>query len=268
MEFKTGALKNDCEAITDNNRDDIFLHQLLKLGEMMMCAGAEINRVEDTITRMGRAYGAVKMNVFAITSSIIITMTLFGGREVTQTRRIRKPPGADFMKLEALNELSRKYCTAPMDIGELKAALQKIQQEKSKKVFLFLGSALAGGSFALFFGGKIPDGAAAAFFGLIICFMQLSFEKFCLNKVIFNLICSLIVGLGICAAAKIFPVFHADKIMIGDIMLLIPGVAMTNAVRDILIGDTISGIMKLTETMLWSVSLACGFMVSILLIGI
>lgn len=268
MGIKTYAIKNNYKTIMRNNEYDIFLHQLLKLGEMMMCAGAEINRVEDTITRMGRAYGAVKMNVFVITSSIIITMALPDGQEVTQTRRVRKPPGADFMKLEALNDLSRKYCAAPMAIDELRTSLQKIQQEKSKKVFLFFGSALAGGSFALFFGGKILDGAAAAFFGLLICFMQLSFERFCMNKVIFNLICSLVIGLGICAAAKIFPVFHADKIMIGDIMLLIPGVAMTNAVRDILIGDTISGIMKLTETVLWSASLACGFMVAILLVGI
>lgn len=114
----------------------------------------------------------------------------------------------------------------------------------------------------------MQDGAAAAVFGLIIGMLQLSFEKYCINKVIFNLICSLAVGVGICAAAKLFPVFNADKIIIGDIMLLIPGVAMTNAVRDILVGDTISGVMRLTETILWAASLACGFIVAILLIGI
>ena len=50
-------------------------------------------------------------------------------------------------------------------------------------------------------------------------------------------------------------------------MLLIPGIAMTNSIRDILVGDTISGLMRLIESILWAGSLACGFMTAILLIG-
>lgn len=50
-------------------------------------------------------------------------------------------------------------------------------------------------------------------------------------------------------------------------MLLIPGIPMTNAVRDILVGDTISGIMRLVETLLWAGALACGFMAAIFIIG-
>ena len=55
--------------------------------------------------------------------------------------------------------------------------------------------------------------------------------------------------------------------MIGDIMLLIPGILMTNSIRDILIGDTISGVMRLVESLLWAGALACGFMCAILFVG-
>ena len=89
----------------------------------------------------------------------------------------------------------------------------------------------------------------------------------CMNKVTFNLLCSIVVGIGICLAARWIPVLHMDKIMIGDIMLLIPGIAMTNAVRDVLVGDTITGIMRFIETFLWAGALACGFMAAIWLIG-
>lgn len=34
-----------------------ILHELLNLGEAMLTNGAEINRVEDTLNRMGKAYG-------------------------------------------------------------------------------------------------------------------------------------------------------------------------------------------------------------------
>lgn len=67
---------------------------------------------------------------------------------------------------------------------------------------------------------------------------------------------------------KVSAVFHADKIMIGDIMLLIPGIAITNSIRDMLMGDTIAGIMRLIESILWAGALASGFMASIWMVGI
>ena len=56
----------------------------------------------DTLTRLGRAYGAVRMDVFVITSSIVVTMSLPDGRDVTQTRRILTPGGTQ--KLTVINE--------------------------------------------------------------------------------------------------------------------------------------------------------------------
>lgn len=56
--------------------------------------------------------------------------------------------------------------------------------------------------------------------------------------------------------------------MIGDIMLLIPGIAITNSIRDMLMGDTIAGIMRLIESILWAGALASGFMASIWMVGI
>ena len=50
--------------------------------------------------------------------------------------------------------------------------------------------------------------------------------------------------------------------MIGDIMLLIPGIAFTNSIKDVFVGDTISGIMRLAESLMWTGALACGFMLS------
>lgn len=243
-----------------------LLHEFLNLGEMMLRAGAEIKRVEDTMIRMGTAYGAVKMNVFVITSSIVVTMAFSDGRKITQTRRITEESGTDFEKLEALNELSRTCCEEPIPTSELKKKIEYLDR-KSLQSQILLGSVLAAGSFAIFFGGTIWDGICAAVFGLIICILQKKLKPLCPNNVIFNLLCSFITGVGICLFAKWYPVVHADKIMIGDIMLLIPGIAMTNSVRDILVGDTISGVMRLIESLLWAGSIACGFMLAIRLIG-
>ncbi|MGN0166601.1 MAG: threonine/serine exporter family protein [Acetatifactor sp.] len=241
-----------------------ILHELLNIGEMMLANGAEIKRVEDTLERMGSACGAKRMNVFVITSSIVVTMLFEDGEEVTQTRRIVKPAGTDFRKLEDLNELSRSFCANPLTSEQLHSEVEKLVQKKDHyRLKRYLGSVLAAGGFAVFFGGSLWDGLAAAVFAAFVCLMQRYLDPFCTNRVVFNVICSFLTGVGICLAAGWIPVLNADKIMIGDIMLLIPGIALTNSVRDILVGDTISGVMRLIEALLWAGALACGFMAAI-----
>lgn len=250
----------------ETNELNELLHEFLNLGEMMLRAGAEIKRVEDTLMRMGTAYGAEKMNVFVITSSIVVTMAFPDGRELTQTRRIMDETGTDFTKLEALNELSRSCCSAPMTAKEIKRQIERLDR-KPPQLQIWLGSAVGAGSFAMFFGGTFIDGICAAIFAFFICCLKEYLKPICPNNVVFNLLCSFTTGVGICLAAKALTVLHADKIMIGDIMLLIPGIVMTNSIRDVLVGDTIVGVMKFIESLLWASAIACGFMLAIRFIG-
>ena len=125
---------------------EALLHCFLDLGEAMLAAGADVNRVEDTLTRLGRAYGAVRMDVFVITSSIVVTMSLPDGRDVTQTRRILTPGGTDLTILEDLNALSRRCCTCPLTVKRLRAEITALTQCTAKPLWVFAGSALGAGS--------------------------------------------------------------------------------------------------------------------------
>ncbi len=244
-----------------------LLSRLLDMAEAMLNAGAEVNRVEDTLCRMGNAYGASRMNVFVITSSVVITMQFADGSQQTQTRRIRGGGSTNFTLLEQLNELSRRYCAAPFDPALLEAELRDLLGQKRPVAPLYLGSLLATGAFAMFFGGSLWDGLAAALFGLAVCWMQQHLTDLCQNRVVFNLLCSLLLGIAIQALALLMPALHADMIIIGVIMPLIPGLAMTNAIRDMLAGDTISGTLRLTESLLLAGVLAGGFMIAMRLMG-
>ena len=243
-----------------------LLHLLLDMGEMMFCSGGEVRRVENTITLMGKAYGAVETNVMVITASIIVTMKFADGNLVTETRRIANAGGNRLWRLERLNALSRKCCEEPLSIEQLEREIKNCKEPMNLFKFCF-GSALAGGAFAVFFGGNIFDGLSAAIFALVICLFQRKLSNIFPNNIIFNLVCSFAVGLLISLFGKFIPFINSDMIMIGVIMLLIPGISFTNSVRDVLVGDTISGIMRLIESLLWAAGLAVGFMLSILLVG-
>ena len=102
---------------TGNYDENRLLHLLLDMGEMLLDSGAEIKRVEDTLQRIGCAYGAARMNVFVITSSIVITMEKMNGELLTHTKRVNYTGSTDFTALEQLNALSRNCCMnrIPMD---------------------------------------------------------------------------------------------------------------------------------------------------------
>lgn len=244
-----------------------FVHQLMVMGEIMLISGAEVSRVEDTLSRMGYAYGAREMNVFVITSCLIITMIMDDGKKITETKRLKNPSGTDFTKVERLNALSRQYCMEPYPVSKLQAEVETVKNRKSKAVCLYAGSVLAASSFALFFGGSLWDGAAAGIGAVLICFSQKYLSVISPNPVVYQILSSSVIGVVLGVFSLCFPALHLDKVMIGDIMLLIPGIAMTNSVRDVLVGDTISGIMRLVETILWAGALAVGFMVSAWITG-
>ena len=207
------------------------------------------------------------MNVFVITSSIVITMEFSGEGARTQTRRIRESGGNDFTKLEQLNDLSRRFCNHPVPAAELKKEFDKINTNKAKQLWKLMGSILGACSFAFFYGGSFPDAVAAGLGAVLIWGLQKYLRPVCMNEVTFQFVASFITGCAICLLTLLCPFLSMDKIMIGDIMLLIPGLMSTNAIRDVLIGDTLSGIIRLIAALLLAAALALGFMGAVILFG-
>ena len=237
------------------------------MGNLLLESGAEVNRVEDTLSRMGKAYGAIEMSVFVITSCMIITMRLPDGTVITQTRRGGAKSNTNFSKLEDLNTLSRRYCASPFSLLELDATICELKEIRPNSWTRFAGSILVAGCFAMFFGADLLGGIVAAISAIFVCFVQRGLEKLCTNKVTYQFLCALLVGIAINCIGAVIPRVNLEKIVVGNIMLLIPGIAITNSVRDILVDDTISGVMRFIESVLWAGALAAGFMVSMWMFG-
>ena len=245
----------------------LLLDCMLNMGQMLLECGAEISRVEDTLDRIAKAYGAIETNVFVITSIISLTIEFPGHEAITETRRIIRDGGTDFIRMEKLNALSRTVCAEPVSVETLRDSVASIAKGRKPFYVQFWGSILAAGSYAIFFGGSLCDGVAAAVFGAVICLLQIGLDRTEINTVARNLLISLLIGLGVGVSVQLIPFLHMDKILIGDIMLLIPGLAMVNAVRNVLLGNTISGLVRLADSLLWAGALAGGFMLALKIIA-
>ena len=241
------------------NEQEKLLCELLNIGENLLGSGAEISRVEDTLERIGKACGAEKVHAFVITEAIVLTVSFGGQAELTQIRRIKGGQSHNFYKIDKLNALSREICSGALSPEEFYQQLESVSRHCESRKKLYVGSVLGAGSFTLFFGGSVWEAAAAAVLGCLICWMQIHIEPLWDNSTIYLFFTSLFIGVVICALAKADADLQAHNIMIGDILLLVPGIAITNAARDMLVGDNISGILRLTEALLRAAALAIGF---------
>ncbi len=236
-----------------------YLTYAMDIGQRMLQYGAEVGRVEDSISRICRAYGAVRVDVFTITSSIVVTAFDAKGQAFTQTRRVGTLV-YDLSKLCELNALSRRMCMARPADAQVCRALARIDALAHypfrQSVLLY---AMISAAFSVFFGGSAADAAGSAAIGAVICFLQAGLKKLNINTLFSVLVCSMVGGLGAHLLAALSIADSAANVSIGNVMLLIPGLALTNSIRDLFSGDTISALLRFAEALVASIAIACGF---------
>lgn len=240
---------------------------LLDIGAAMLGAGADVRHVERMLGKLGCAYGARRMDVFVITALMVVTITLPSGREHTLSRRVDSIAATDYTKLQALDRLCSGCCEKPLAPAELHERFCAIADGRQSDGRLFAGGVLAIAAFAVFFGGSWVDALAAALVGVFVCYTMKCWRPFFPNYLIYNFTAALASGLIIGAAGLLVPGLQSGVIIIGVIMILIPGIPMTNAIRDLIAGDTLTGIMRLVESLLWALALALGFVVALMVVG-
>ena len=244
-----------------------FLNYAMRIGEEMLTSGAEVHRVEDCLERICRARGATRTDVFIITSSMVLSVTDANGEIYTQTRRIHAL-GTDYTKLDALNALCRRICSEGLSNAELDAALAKIQKGRAYPlaVQVLMYAAIAA-AFTLFFGGTLPQTIFSALIGACVRFVVAFVDATVKNTVFSKFLCTFFV-----TAAAFFIVLlglchRTDEMIIGNIMLLVPGLGFTNALRDLFMGDSIAGSLRLLEAVLSAVAIAAGYFLFAFLAG-
>ena len=250
---------NQLSRIEEAARANEYLYRILDIGQNMRQCGGEVSRVEDSIRRLCLSFGAERADVLTITASISVTIYARRFGAVTQTRRITGG-SYDLQRLEQLNQLSRRICAQHLSLEDTERALDAImatpQYGFKLQVFTY---ALVSASFSLFFGGSWLDAAASGVIGVALKCLDRMIRKTEANAFLSALLCSCLGGLLAGLAVRFGLGDNVDMISIGNIMLLIPGVALTNSLRDMFSGNTISGLMRFIEAILLALTIAFGF---------
>ena len=251
----------------NNARSTECLTCALDAGELLLTYGAEVSRVEDTIQRLEHVCGFDLVDVFTITSSIVATVRLPDGGSITQSRRI-KARVTNLGRVAKINALSRRFCAGALTLAEFRTAVQAIRDERPTAWQELLLYMVISFSLSIFFGGNLADGIAASLSGMVLFAMIRMSTTLQMNSLLQTAICSAVTALAVLLLVGAGIGVHPDKIMIGNIMLVIPGIQLTTSLRDMINGDTISGLLNLSEAVLKAISVALGFALVLLAGGV
>ena len=233
---------------------------LMELVSALACklamSGAETYRVEESVRRICAAYG-LDARVYAIPHSLFINIMIPGERPMTQLCRMEHL-GTDLEAVEHYSNLSRKICAEKPDwdtaLGWLDAS-NRTQKHYGLSMEL-LGHILVAAGFCVFFGGSWRDALCAGLCGLLLGFLCRWLNR--TNAFFQKILCAFFMAFFAYGLSSLGLCDNVDTCVIGTLMLLVPGVLFTNALRDIIFGDTNSGINRIVEVLLIAAAIALG----------
>ena len=223
-------------------------------GRILLESGAETGRTEDTMSRICQAGGAVVTDSYVTPGMLMISFT-WHGQMIHNMKRIGLA-GTDLGKIQQVNALSRQLQSGEITLEDCYCSLCRIQEEPGASFFRkVFGAALAGAGFALVFGGSATESATAAF-SAALCVFLLEILDFCTPSLRTLLGSSLITLTGV-SAGVLFGI-RANMVILAALMILVPGMLFTTALRDCIAGDTLSGQVRLSMAILSAAAIALG----------
>lgn len=239
---------------------DKLLNTAAELGYQLMYSGAEIYRVEESVRRLLHAYGLENPEVFAIPNCVIVSVSTPEGHPVTRMRRV-PVHGTDIELLERCNSLCRRLCAEVPPLGEAQEAVGALPRAipRHSPRWVLLGYGAAPAFFAPLFGGGPLDMAGAFLCGLAVGLCLLYGGRFLgANGFFRTAVCSALAAFLAMLLVKAGAGNSVDVVTISALMVLVPGVALTNAMREIMAGDTFSALSRAADAILVASAIALG----------
>ena len=237
---------------------DKLLDFATDLGYELSMAGAEIFRVEESITRVLATYGMVA-EVYAIPNCVHVSVTMPDGRSLTEMRRVGFH-GNDLDAVALFSALSRRVCTEKPDADTAHQWLKEACESRRQYSWWMqlVGYFLASGAFAVFFGGSLMDALCGGLGGALVGLCVMGMDKLQANNFFKTILASIPLAMIPYACGALGICQNPDAAVTGTVMVLVPGLLFTYAMRDIIYGDTNSGINRIVQVLLIAVGIACG----------
>jgi len=229
--------------------------------EILLSNGAEAYRVEETIKKICSSYG-LDSDCISNSTGVYISVIAPDGEMVTSVKRIRQRT-VDLHRVERINSFSRDLIENPLTYEEAKKTLEEIYNAPHFSLGIRLFAAcMTAFIYTLFFNGAIVDAFISAIISIGIFLMLEYTAKVGSFQFLEYYSSGFIIGGTALILQILIPEINKDSVITGAIIVLLPGVALTNGIKDILYGDFVSGFAKLSEAILIIIAMGVGIATS------
>lgn len=215
------------------------------------------------MTRMAEAWGAGAES-FVTPTGIVFSVE---GEGKTRVARVNER-GINLQKVTLVNDISRSFCNGSLSLNEASERLHQVDSLKHTYSFVIqaLAAAVASGCFLIMFQGIWADFPDAVICGGIGFSIALFLHRTTRVKFFAEFLAALTVGLLTVLFMRLGFGHMADKIEIASVMPLVPGLLITNAVRDLMAGHLVSGTTKGIEALLTALAIGGGMAATLALL--
>jgi uncharacterized membrane protein YjjP (DUF1212 family) len=246
--------------------NDIETLELInEIGYLLLKHGAEIYRVEESLQRMCEGLGFQNVEVFAIPTYFTLSLTLHDGTPYHSSKRSRTNR-THLDHLYELNNLVRKISNQELDASDIRQKINEIKSQKLNFQLILIGYIVSAAMFCLFFGGSFNEMIVSAFIGFVLYFFIYLMEMLNMNGIVRTILSSMVLSTIAIIALKMNLISDQQSVITGTLMLLVPGIAITNSLRDIIGGDFVSGLSRMIEAILIAASIAIGVGIMMMLL--
>lgn len=236
----------------------LLIETAVLAGEIMLKSGAEAYRVEDTMAHILSRSDAEHIDPVAYNTAILLTYQAKGKEPVSVIRRV-KERGTNLNNIVMVNDISRRFCKEEITLCQANEELRAIRGKQYSSWIYNLGTVGIVLGFVLFFGGTGWDLLAAVLVGAVLATLMTMGKRLKFNAFFQDVWCSIGISfVTILLRHAVLTQMNIDTVIISAIMPLVPGVAITNAVRDTLQGDYLSGAARILEAFLKAAAIAIG----------
>lgn len=228
------------------------------IGKLLLEYGAEVYRAEDTMQRVAKSVKNVREVDVLATPGWLFVSFYMDNESYTKMRRVRTA-AIHLSKVTRLNELSRKITTGQLSIAQAEHALLAIQQEKETRSWLPVAGGIVGAMFfTLLLGASITDSVFSGLAAVVMLAVQRFAERYHVTFFVDTLIGSVTSATVAIVLYRLGFIQDLNLVIIGSIMLLFPGISITNSMRDALSGDFISGLTHGMQALATALGIAIG----------
>ena len=231
---------------------DRALELVMDAGQTLLENGGEVFRAQQTMEIMAASLGVRDFHVYVLTNGIFASAHLPGRDAVSLVRHV-PTVSVHLGRVEAVNELSRELAAGRLGVVEAEARLNT-----ARTLLEILACVVGAAGFAYLFGGTLADMPVAAVAGLLEALVCQQFARHGINRIFTDIVAAFCGTIWAIAVQTAVPAVNANAAIIGALMVLTPGVALTMGVRDILNGDYLSGSIRLLDALLIAGSIAGG----------